>query len=909
MTSQVSLLRSRVARRIFILFIVCALLPIGLLAVISYRHVATQLREQSQRRLHQASKAVGLAMYERLLLLESESRILAASLRTDTAASSHRLADGSAEDLRRRFRSLAVVGAGRRIVLLFGAREEPAELTAAERAHLTAGRTLLSVEYPSALPARIFISRAVDPADPRRGILIGEINTTYLWGIGDDGGLPPMTELCVLDHADTVLFCSLHEPAAFRDQLARARTGAGQFEWSHQEHEYLAGSWSIPLRFAFLTPKWTVVLSESKADVLAPMGNFRTTFSLVLLLSLWIVLLLSLSQIRRSMIPLQQLQQGTRRLAMGDFTGRVSLKSRDEFEELAVSFNAMAGQLQRQFNTLATMGEIDRAILSALDTQTIVDTVLTRMRDISPCDGVSLTLLDPGAAGAARTYVQEDAPNGATRTEATTLTLEEIETLRGHPEGLSLPADPPRSYLAPMARRNMRWFFALPIFVDRALSGVITLAQRVPPARDEEGLVQGRQVAERVAVALVNAREIADRKRAEASLQESNRHLEGALSELKATQGQIIQQERLLAVGQMASGIAHDFNNALSPILGFSEVLLDRPGALSDTGKVTEYLQMINTAARDATSIVSRLRDFYRPREAEEVLRSVNLNQLIEQAVGLTEPRWKDQALARGVTIRVETDLPPVQPVSGNEAELREVLTNLIFNAVDAMAQSGTITLRTHPDGESVVLEVSDTGAGMPEEVRRRCLEPFFSTKGEHGTGLGLSIVYGIIRRHEGTIAVESQEGKGATFIIRLPVSRDQDAGAEEEEEPAGALSRPLRVLLVEDDPRVRPVLVEYLTGDGHTAEVASTGREGLAMFHASRFDLVITDQAMPEMSGEQLAATIKRAAPKMPIILLTGFGNMLKALGEKPAGTDVIVSKPVTLNTLRKAVAQVMAA
>jgi signal transduction histidine kinase len=210
----------------------------------------------------------------------------------------------------------------------------------------------------------------------------------------------------------------------------------------------------------------------------------------------------------------------------------------------------------------------------------------------------------------------------------------------------------------------------------------------------------------------------------------------------------------------MASGIAHDFNNALAVILGYSELLLHRPGVLADQEKATRYLKMMNTAAQDAGNVVNRLREFYRFRDAGEVFAPVDINQLVTSAVGLTKPKWQAQAQASGRTIEVKTAPGTVPLVAGNESELREALTNLIINAVDAMPHGGTITLRTFTDGPLVCLAVTDTGTGMTEETRRRCLEPFFSTKGASGTGLGLSMVYGtVVQRHQGTIDIETARG------------------------------------------------------------------------------------------------------------------------------------------------------
>lgn len=398
--------------------------------------------------------------------------------------------------------------------------------------------------------------------------------------------------------------------------------------------------------------------------------------------------------------------------------------------------------------------------------------------------------------------------------------------------------------------------------------------------------------------------EITERKRAADELLALNAELQTALADLNATQKQIIQQERLRALGQMASGIAHDFNNALVPILGFCELLLLSPGILDDKQKTSRYLQTIQIAAKDAASVVSRLREFYRPDKNDREFVPVNLKRLVEQAITLTKPKWKDQAQASGAMVRVSLELEAVPPVAGEESALREVLTNLIFNAVDAMPEGGSLTLRTRHDGETATIEVADSGIGMSEEVRQRCLEPFFSTKGERGTGLGLSMVFGIVQRHSGSLDLRSEPGKGTTFIITLPL---QDAAEHRPtaEAPARAPQRSLRVLVVDDEAPVRDTLAAVLATDGHEVELAIDGLDGLKRFGAREFDLVMTDRAMPGMSGDQMAATIKLIAPRMPIILLTGFG-LFHDKSEFP-DVDVLASKPIRIPALREAIATAM--
>ncbi len=402
---------------------------------------------------------------------------------------------------------------------------------------------------------------------------------------------------------------------------------------------------------------------------------------------------------------------------------------------------------------------------------------------------------------------------------------------------------------------------------------------------------------------VVSFKDITERHRSEAALQRSHRQLEATLAELKTTQQQVLQQERLRAMGQMASGIAHDFNNSLSPIVGFAELLMRQPDLANDKAK--DFVRLINTAARDATAVVRRLRELYRERRESADDAAVDLARCVEEAVALTQPRWKNQARSAGIMIGMRTAVGTLPIILGDPAAIREMLTNLILNAVDAMPKGGTIAVTAQVEGNEIRLEVRDTGTGMTEEVRRRCLEPFYSTKGQQGTGLGLALVQATVARHHGTLTLESEVGQGTAFIMTFPVRAK--ASVPEPERVRVDRARRLRVLVVEDDPLVRAAVIEQLGSQGHTVETANNGLEGLDKFLSGQFDLVVTDRAMPEMGGDQLATTIKQLAPDRPIIMLTGFGDLMDAKGEKPAGVDVVVAKPVTFDALQGAILQVV--
>ncbi len=391
----------------------------------------------------------------------------------------------------------------------------------------------------------------------------------------------------------------------------------------------------------------------------------------------------------------------------------------------------------------------------------------------------------------------------------------------------------------------------------------------------------------------------------EESVRQRTFALERALTDLQATQKQVIQQERLAALGTMAGGIAHDFNNSLSIIMGFGELLLrDLPHGLNEANG-TEPITTILTAAEDAAKIVHRLRNFYRPDETEEQRLPVDLNQLIDQAVASTRPRWHTEAASRGYTITVTKVPGEIPSINGDAAELREVLTNLIFNAVDAMPSGGTMTITTQAEGGTVVLKLTDTGTGMPEEVRRRCLEPFYTTKGSAGTGLGLAMAFGIIQRHSGTIEIESEPGRGTTFTLSLPATNMlSSAEPDDAPHPCG----PLRVLVVDDQPILCQLLCQHLEDDCHTVETALSGSEAIEKFRAGKFDLVITDQIMAAMTGEQLASILKKMDPEIPVILLTGYASE-GAVDESPSSAvNLVLAKPLSRAALRRSFAKVFA-
>jgi CheY-like chemotaxis protein/anti-sigma regulatory factor (Ser/Thr protein kinase) len=298
------------------------------------------------------------------------------------------------------------------------------------------------------------------------------------------------------------------------------------------------------------------------------------------------------------------------------------------------------------------------------------------------------------------------------------------------------------------------------------------------------------------------------------------------------------------------------------------------------------------------------------------ILTPVDLSRLAQQVLDLTRVRWSDMPQQRGVVVQLKTEFSPELPaIAGNESEIREALINLVFNAVDAMPEGGTLTLRTKavdngPSAKRVDLEVSDTGVGMTEETRRRCLEPFFTTKGERGSGLGLAMVYGVTQRHNAEIDMESAPGKGTTVRVSFPASTGTGSA---EAVVAGSRPRRSRILVVDDDPLLIKSLRDTLESDGHVVVTAQGGQEGIDTFAAAKqrqelFDAVITDLGMPHVDGRKVAIAVKAASASTPVILLTGWGRRLVAEGDVPPGVDRVLNKPPKLRDLRNALSELVA-
>jgi len=390
------------------------------------------------------------------------------------------------------------------------------------------------------------------------------------------------------------------------------------------------------------------------------------------------------------------------------------------------------------------------------------------------------------------------------------------------------------------------------------------------------------------------------------------------IAEQERIREQFSQMEKLSALGELASGVAHDFNNTLAGILGRAQ-LLQRT---DDLEKIKRGLDIIIKTAEDGAKTVKRIQDFARQRR-DHNFEVVSIDQILMDASEITRPRWKNCAEASNIHITLDLQIGSNAMVMGDDSELREVLVNMVFNAIDAMPEGGTLTLSTRTQADSVIIKVVDTGVGMYPEVRSRIFDPFFTTKGKAGLGLGLAVSFGIIRRHGGTIEVESQYGRGTEFRVVLPVAKVAEKSAKQPSEcdapvlhevPSPSTEQslerlPTRLLVVDDEDFVRDLLREILEGENCDVCVAESGSEALSRFKEMEFDAVFTDVGMPGMSGWELAREIRQTNKQILIAVITGWGEAVGSHEQKAAGVNWVVAKPFTADRIAELVRDIQLA
>jgi len=683
-------------------------------------------------------------------------------------------------------------------------------------------------------------------------------------------------------------------------------------------------------------------LSErSRAAVLVAQQRANTavaTFGGLVVLVVAVIIFITLRSVTR---PLDRLREGTRIVGAGNLDFTLGMRSSDEIGDLARAFDEMTEKLKlttvsrdelaganaalqdeigvrqgaehkvrAQLGRLNLLHQITRSIGERQDLRSIFQVVVRSLEEELPLDFGCICLYQPLSKSLVVTSVgllSASLAREFSMTEHSTIPIDEnglSRCVRGELVYESDIAAVDFPFPRRLARGDLRSLVMAPLLAENTVFGVLVVARHRAHGFSSGECEFLRQLSEHVALA--------------ANQSQLYGALQGAYDDLRQTQQSVMQQERLRALGQMASGIAHDINNAISPVALYTESLLETEPNLSPHGR--NCLEVIERAIDDVAATVARMREFYRQREPQASLGPVDANLLLRHVIDLTRARWSDMPQKRGIVIELRTELQADLPaIMGVEGEIREALTNLVFNAVDAMPEGGILTLRTWlaPEPASalamtarqVLVEVSDSGVGMDENTRRRCLEPFFTTKGERGTGLGLAMVYGMMERHAGNIDIRTAPQEGSTVSLRFPLPEV----AVQVAAPAGAhaLATRLSILLVDDDPMVLKALRDILEIDGHMVVAADGGQAGIDLFGAALegaapFQLVITDLGMPYVDGRKVAAAIKLAAPLTPLIMLTGWGQRLVPESDNLQHVDCVLSKPPKLRELRYALTKI---
>jgi len=510
MKIEKTFLRSKVAQRIFFLFFACALIPITALAVISFVSVNKELRDQINGRLHQTSKNMAQEIRQRLDLITDELKTAASNLVASPSATSYSIALEPQTELPRIKNLILISENGEKRVLYGSIADSPEIRSEISEQIFSKDMSLILIQPIAVEQSRIFMAIPLDVRNKNKDLLVAEVRPDFLWFMRDPTTLPSNTNFCVLDRSNRIIRSTLLPPTSIPEKAldSISKEHAGQFEWIHRGKKYMAGFYSLTLSTWHVADDLKLVLSEPKNVALEPINKWIFPgLPLVALVSLWFVLFLSVIQIRRSMVPLEKLKEGTQRIARREFDSRVKVTSRDEFAEVAESFNTMASQLGKQFKALEAMGEIDRDILSVLDTEKIVKTVVTRIRDVFPCKSMSITVVDPQSPDEGQNYIGEDQNGGKKHVEKVKISSEEMQTLKENPETLLISVDENLpEYIAPLARRGIKSFLVLPLFLKENLAGIIALGYVKQPHFSQEDLDQARRLANQVAVAFSNTR-------------------------------------------------------------------------------------------------------------------------------------------------------------------------------------------------------------------------------------------------------------------------------------------------------------------------------------------------------------------------------------------------------------------
>jgi len=552
----------------------------------------------------------------------------------------------------------------------------------------------------------------------------------------------------------------------------------------------------------------------------------------------------------------------------------------------SASLNARLQNEISQKEKFAALLTVSHAVMNSLDLNTVFTTIVKQVRQVIQADECTVFLYDE--ADQILKPVVCDIEDYHEEMMSVSLKLGEGITgyvaMTGRGEIVQDVENDPRAFTVPNTPPERASMMCVPLKSRERVVGVITMTRNGERWFDDPDLELATLFAGQCSAAISNARLYEEMK--------------AAYDELRQTQTQLVQSAKLNALGEMAGGVAHDFNNILAAILGRTQLLLQH----AEEGPARRQLQVIEQAALDGAHTVRRVQEFTRVRQ-DESFETLDLNQVVMGVVELTRTAWEAGAKRRGLSIDVEVELRATRPIAGNASELREVLTNLVLNAVDAMPWGGRLAIHTWSDEREVCVRFEDDGVGMDAETRERIFDPFFTTKQVKGTGLGLSVAYGIVSRHHGKIEVDSEPDVGTIFTMRFPAGELPSTPALDA--TPGPLPR-LRALVVDDEEPVLSVMGDLLRLLGQDVRTAQGGAAGLEALDREAFDVVFTDLGMPEVNGWDLALSVKAIRPSTPVVLVTGWGFQLEGGAAQAHGVDFVLPKPFSLEDVDRVLRQV---